>query len=365
MIKRDYYEVLAVSKSATAEEIKKSYRKLALQHHPDRNKGNKESEEKFKEAAEAYEVLSDAEKRQIYDRYGHDGLQQSGFQGFRNFEDVFSSFGDIFEEFFGFGSSRGGRNVVRRGADLRLELTIEFMDAVFGREMEIDVSKHEVCDDCHGQGTKGGAAPSVCSACGGRGQVTRSQGFFSISTTCPKCQGSGTEIKDPCAKCRGVGRVLTSKKLTLKIPAGVETGSRLRLQGEGEPGDPGAPSGDLYVFMNVKRHEIFRREGDDVVVGVPITYSLAALGGDVEIQTLEGPEKLDIPKGAQSGQNLRLQGKGVPRLRGRGRGDLIAVVYIETPKNITKEHEELLRKLAEIEGVSVTPKKRGLFSRKK
>lgn len=242
MIKRDYYEVLEVSKTASSEEIKKSYRKLALQHHPDRNKGNKESEEKFKEAAEAYEVLSDPEKRQIYDRYGHEGLQQSGFQGFRNFEDVFSSFGDIFEEFFGFGSSRSRRNVVRRGADLRLDLTIEFMESVFGKETEIEVSRHEVCEDCRGQGTKGGAAPSVCSSCGGRGQVTRSQGFFSISTTCPKCQGSGTEIKDPCEKCRGVGRNLTSKKLTLKIPGGVETGSRLRLQGEGEPGDPGAPS---------------------------------------------------------------------------------------------------------------------------
>jgi len=365
MIKRDYYEVLEVSKTSSSEEIKKSYRKLALQHHPDRNKGNKESEEKFKEAAEAYEVLSDPEKRQIYDRYGHEGLQQSGFQGFRNFEDVFSSFGDIFEEFFGFGSSRSRRNVVRRGADLRLDLTIEFMESVFGKETEIEVSRHEVCEDCRGQGTKGGAAPSVCSGCGGRSQVTRSQGFFSISTTCPKCQGSGTEIKDPCEKCRGVGRILTSKKLTLKIPGGVETGSRLRLQGEGEPGDPGAPSGDLYVFINVRRHETFRREGDDVVIGVPITYSLAALGGEIDIPTLEGTEKLDVPKGTQSGQNLRLQGKGVPRLRSRGRGDLIAIVYVETPKDLSKEHEDVLRKLAEIEGSKVTPRKRGFFSRKK
>lgn len=365
MIKRDYYEILEVEKTASGEEIKKSYRQLALKHHPDRNKGNKESEEKFKEAAEAYEVLSDPEKRQIYDRYGHEGLQQTGFQGFRNFEDVFSSFGDIFEEFFGFGSSRSRRNVVRRGADLRLELTIEFMEAVFGKETEIEVSRHEVCEECHGQGTKGGAAPAVCSACGGRGQVTRSQGFFSISTTCPKCQGSGTEIKDPCEQCRGVGRILKSKKLTVKIPGGVETGSRLRLQGEGEPGDPGAPPGDLYVFINVRRHEVFRREGDDIVIGVPITYSLAALGGVIDIQSLEGTEKLEVPKGIQSGQNIHLSGKGVPRLRGRGRGDLIAVVYVETPKELSKEHEEVLRKLAEIEGAKVHPKKRGFFSRKK
>lgn len=365
MVKRDYYEVLEVTRTASSEEVKKSYRKLALKYHPDRNKGDKESEEKFKEAAEAYEVLSDPEKRQIYDRFGHEGLQQSGFQGFRNFEDVFSSFGDIFEEFFGFGSSRSRRNVVRRGADLRLELTIEFMEAVFGKETEIEVSRHELCEDCRGLGTKGGAAPSVCSTCGGRGQVTRSQGFFSISATCPKCQGSGTEIKDPCEKCHGVGRNLTSKKLTLKIPAGVETGSRLRLQGEGEPGDPGAPPGDLYVFINVRRHETFRREEDDIVVGVPITYSLAALGGEIDIPTLEGTETLNVPKGVQSGQNLRLNGKGVPHLRGRGRGDLIAVVYIETPKDLSKDHEEILRKLAEIEGVRVTPKKRGFFSRKK
>jgi molecular chaperone DnaJ len=365
MTKSDYYEILQVAKNASPEEIKKAYRKLALEHHPDRNKGNKESEEKFKEAAEAYEVLSDPEKRQLYDRFGHSGLQQSGFSGFRDFDDIFSSFGDIFEEFFGFGSRGARGHAVRRGADLRYELVISFMDAATGKETEIDVSRHELCNECGGIGTRDGAQPSVCSTCGGRGSVTRSQGFFSISTTCPKCQGSGTVITDPCRNCRGVGRVLISKKLSLRIPPGVDTGSRLRLQGEGEPGDPGAPPGDLYVFIRVDQHETFRREGDDVFVAVPIAYSLAALGGRIEIPTLEGQDHLDIPHGTQSGQDFRIPGKGIPHIRGRGRGDLIVIVYIQTPNKLTKEQEELIRRLAEIEGTQVSPKKRGFFSRTK
>jgi molecular chaperone DnaJ len=365
MTKRDYYEVLAVAKTASGEEIKKSYRKLALKFHPDRNKGDKEAEEKFKEAAEAYEVLSDAEKRDLYDRFGHAGLQQSGFTGFRDFDDIFSSFGDIFEEFFGFGSGKGRRSRARRGADLRYDLTIEFMDAVFGKETEIEVSRHEVCRECDGLGTEGGVQPAVCNTCGGRGQVTRSQGFFSISTTCPTCQGSGNVITDPCQGCRGVGRVLVSKKLSLKIPGGVENGSRLRLQGEGEPGDSGAPPGDLYVFIHVQPHEKFRRQDDDIVVAVPMTYTVAALGGEIEIPTLEGTDSLDIPRGTQSGQDFRVSGKGVPHLRGRGRGDLVVVTYIETPTKLGKEEEGLLRQMAELEGAKVTPKKKGFFSRKK
>ncbi|MDA8405320.1 MAG: molecular chaperone DnaJ [Deltaproteobacteria bacterium] len=364
MTKRDYYEVLGVGKSAGADDIKKAYRKLALQYHPDRNKGDKDAEEKFKEAAEAYEVLSDVEKRKVYDRFGHSGLQQQGFTGFRNFDDIFSSFGDIFEEFFGFGG--GSRmNRVRRGADLRLDLNIDFMDAAFGKETEIEISKHESCESCHGLGTRGGSPPSVCSTCGGRGQVTRSQGFFAISTTCPTCQGAGTVVTDPCEKCRGVGRVLISKKLSLKIPPGVESGSRLRLNGEGESGDAGAPPGDLYVYINVQPHEIFKREGDNVIVLTPISFPLAALGGQIEVKTLEGAEKIQIPKGTQAGQDFRLSGKGIPHLRGRGRGDLITVVYIQTPKELTQEQEDLLRRLAEIEGSQVTAKKKGFFSRKK
>jgi molecular chaperone DnaJ len=365
MTKRDYYEVLGIQRNANGDEIKKSYRKLALQYHPDRNPGDKPAEEKFKEAAEAYEVLSDPEKRQLYDRFGHAGLQQTGFQGFRDFDDIFSSFGDIFEEFFGFGARGSHRSSIRRGADLRYDLTIDFMDAVSGKEMEIEVSRHETCDECGGLGTREGTRPAVCSTCGGRGQVTRSQGFFSISTTCPTCQGSGTVITDPCHKCRGVGRVLIRKKLALKIPAGVDTGSRLRLQGEGEPGERGAPPGDLYVFIRVAPHESFRRQNDDIVVAVPITYSLAALGGEVEVPSLDGSDVLQIPHGTQSGQDFRVPGKGVPHLRGRGRGDLVVVVYIETPHKVGKDEEELLRRLAELEGVKVSSKKKGFFSRSK
>ncbi len=364
MTKRDYYEILSVSKNANGEEIKKAYRKLALQHHPDRNPGNHEAEEKFKEAAEAYEVLSDQEKRRLYDQFGHAGLQQTGFTGFRDFGDIFSTFGDIFEEFFGFGSRRGFQARQRRGADLRYDLTVSFMDSIFGTETEIEVPRHEPCSECHGTGSRGGAAPSVCATCGGRGQVTRSQGFFSISTTCPSCQGSGTVITDPCKKCRGAGRVRVTRKLSIKIPQGVETGSRLRLQGEGEPGDPGAPPGDLYVFIRTEPHEVFRREDDSIIVAVPITYSLAVLGGEIEIPTLEGPDHLEIPHGTQSGQDFRVPGKGVPHLRGRGRGDLIVVVYVNTPKTVSKEEEEVLRRLAELDGSKVAPRKKGLFSRR-
>ncbi len=366
MTKRDYYEVLGVSKGAGQDEIKKAYRKLALQFHPDRNEGDKQAEEKFKEAAEAYEVLSDQEKRQLYDRFGHAGLQQSGFTGFRNFDDIFSSFGDIFQEFFGFGGGRGGaRSPVRRGADLRYDLRIDFMDAVKGIETEMELTRHELCEECDGVGTRGGSQPSLCSTCGGRGQVTRSQGFFSISTTCPTCQGSGTVITNPCDKCKGVGRVLVTKKLSIKVPPGVETGSRLRLTGEGDPGEAGGPPGDLYVFIEVGNHKIFRRQDYDVIIEVPIAYSLACLGGQIDIPTLEGQDKLDIPHGTQSGGLFRLQGRGIPHIRGRGRGDLIARVYIKTPTKFSKEQEELLKKLAEIEGQKVSSKKKGFFSRHK
>lgn len=364
MTKRDYYEVLGVERTATGEEIKRAYRKMALKYHPDRNTGDKEAENKFKEAAEAYEVLSDKEKRGLYDQFGHAGLQQSGFQGFTDFDDIFASFGDIFGEFFGFGGARG-RSRVRRGADLRYDLAVDFMDAVFGREMEIEVPRHETCETCQGLGTKGGAQPSVCSTCGGRGQVTRSQGFFSISTTCPSCQGSGTVITDPCDDCRGVGRILKTRMLAIRIPAGVESGSRLRLQGEGEPAPAGGMPGDLYVFLQVQPHDIFQRQGDDVIVPIPITYTQAALGAEIEIPGLEGPETVSLPPGTQNGEDFRLKERGIPHLRGRGRGDLVAVVFVEVPRTLSSEEEELLRQLAELEGVEVTPEKRGFFSRPK
>jgi len=328
MIKRDYYEVLQTPRTATPDEIKKAYRKMALQNHPDRNPGDKAAEERFKEAAEAYEVLSDPEKRQLYDRFGHAGLQQTGFTGFRDFDDIFSSFGDIFEEFFGLGGRRS-RTRARRGADLAYDLVIDFMDAAFGKETEIELARHEVCQECRGLGTREGSQPSVCNTCGGRGQVTRSQGFFSISTTCPACQGSGT-----------------------------------RLVGEGEPGELGGPPGDLYVLLRVQPHDVFQRQGDDVVIVLPITYAQAALGATIEVPTLEGADSLTVPAGAQSGQEFSLKSKGIPHLRGKGRGDMRVVVYVDVPTRLSKEQEELLRQLAELEGSQVTPKKKGFFSRK-
>ncbi|MFC1835266.1 molecular chaperone DnaJ [Thermodesulfobacteriota bacterium] len=362
MTKRDYYEVLEVEKTSSGEEIKKAYRRLALQYHPDRNPGDKEAEEKFKEGAEAYEVLSSDEKRQLYDRFGHAGLQDQGFQGFRDFDDIFSSFGDIFEDLFGFSSSRGRRTRARRGADLRYDLMIELHDAAFGKETEIEVTKHETCDKCAGSGTKEGAPPAVCQTCGGRGQVTRAQGFFSISTTCPTCQGSGTVITDPCSKCRGVGRVLKSKTLSIKLPPGVDNGSQLRLQGEGEPGELGGPPGDLYIVIRIRDHEHFERNGDDLLVAVPITYTQAALGAKIEVPTLEDPTTLNIPRGTQPGQDFRIRDKGIPHLRSRGRGDLIAIVHVQVPTKLGKDEESILRNLAELEGVKVTKKRRRLFS---
>jgi molecular chaperone DnaJ len=350
MIKQDYYELLGVPRNSDAEDVKKAYRRLALKCHPDRNKGDKALEEEFKLASEAYEVLSDPEKRQIYDQFGHDGLKQTGFTGSRNFNDIFSSFGDIFGDFFGFGPGGPSQNHRRRGADLRYNLSIDFMDAVFGKDIEIEVPQHVSCHQCNGIGTNGGIQPSVCPACGGRGQVIRSQGPLTISTPCPSCQGSGRVITDPCRTCNGSGRVVSHKKLSIKIPSGVEDGSRLRLQGEGEPGSSNAPHGDLYVFINVKPHEIFQRNGNDVVVKVPIKYSLAVLGGDVEIPTLKGTDTISIPKGSQPGQEIHLPGKGVPFLRGKGCGNLVAVVEITVPKTLSKEEEEILRNLAKIEG---------------
>lgn len=365
MTKRDYYEILGVGKRATAEEIKKAYRQLALKYHPDRNRGDKDAEEKFKEAAEAYEVLSDGQKRDLYDRFGHSGLKQTGFTGFRDFDDIFSSFGDIFEEFFGFGSRGARTSRARKGADLRYDLRVDFMDAAFGREMEIEVTKHEVCSQCKGTGTRPGTKPSVCNVCGGRGQVTRSQGFFAISTTCPTCQGSGSVITDPCETCHGRGREVRSKRLSIKIPPGVQTGSSLRLPGEGEPGGAGGIPGDLYVVMQVAEHDVFHRNGDDVIVEVPITYSQAALGAEIQVPTLEGSDTITVPRGTQSGQHFRIPNKGIAHLRGRGRGDLVALVYIDVPAKLADEEEDLLRQLAELEGARVAPKKKGFFSRKK
>lgn len=343
-IKNDYYEILGVERNASEEEIKKSYRKLAMQYHPDRNPGNREAEEMFKEASEAYEVLSDQEKRGIYNRYGHDGLTGAGYRGFSGFDDIFSSFGDIFGDIFGFSTGRGhSRNAAQAGADLRYDLRVSFMDAALGGTTEISLQKYVLCASCRGSGCAPGSSPEVCSRCQGRGQVTQSSGFFSISTTCPQCRGQGQLIKTPCRECSGLGKVRVTKTLQLKIPAGVESGSRLRMRGEGEEGEYGGPSGDLYVFIEVKRHEVFDRKGNDIYCRIPITFTQAALGGSVETPTLTGTEKIKIPRGTQTGRTFRLKGKGIPHLRGYGCGDQIIETVVTVPTNLTRKQEELLR----------------------
>ncbi len=346
MTKRDYYEILGVGKTASEEELKKCYRKIAMQFHPDKNPGNKQAEERFKEAAEAYEVLSDRQKREIYDAYGHAGLSNTGFQGFSGFDDVFSGFGDIFEDVFGFGRGRGRgrtRPAARAGADLRYDLKISFLDAAFGLTTTIDLEKLHPCQACGGTGSAPGTTPSTCPTCNGRGQVVQSSGFFTISSTCPHCNGHGKVIAKACQTCRGTGREKQRKTVELKIPAGVETGSRLRLRGEGEAGDQGGPNGDLYVFLQVEDHEFFVRSEDDIVCRVPISFVQASLGATIEVPTLKEMEKIKIPRGTQTGQIFRLKGKGIPHLQGYGRGDQIIEVFVRIPTELTRKQEDLLR----------------------
>ena len=349
MTKRCYYEILSVSRNATEEEIKKSYRRLAMQYHPDRNPGDRDAEERFKEAAEAYEVLSDTQKREIYNQYGHEGLSSSGFQGFSGFEDIFSSFGDIFGDIFGFSNGRGrSRTSARAGADLRYDLQISFMEAAFGLNKDIEIEKLARCHECGGSGSAPGTSPEVCPRCRGRGQVTQSSGFFSISSICPNCRGQGQIITQPCQNCRGGGREKINKTAQIKIPAGVETGSRLRLRGEGEQGEHGGPNGDLYIFIHVQEHEFFQRSDDDIICRVPISFVQAALGDSIEVPTLTGTEKLKIPRGTQSGKIFRLKGKGIAHLRGFGRGDQIIETIVTIPTNLNRRQEEILKEFNRI-----------------
>ncbi len=360
MIQRDYYEVLGLNRNASEAEIKKSYRQMALKYHPDKNPDDKGAEEKFKEAAESYEVLRDPKKRQIYDQYGHEGLKGRGFSGFQGFEDIFSSFGDVFGDFFGGGG--GGRQAT--GADLRLDLQINFKDAAFGTTKEVEVNKHVECETCHGSGAKVGTSPQTCSTCRGTGQVVRSQGFFSMSSPCPACHGAGQVIKDPCKTCRGEGRTAKAKTISVSIPAGVDDGSRLRLRGEGESGPHGAPPGDLYVFLHVEAHEFFHRDDHNIFCRLNITFSQAALGAEIEVPLLDGKtQTISIPAGTQSGDNHRIRGAGIPQLRGHGRGDQIIQFAVETPRNISKRQRELLEELAEIDGKPIKEKLKGFFQR--
>ncbi len=344
MTKRDYYEILGVARTAAEEELKKNYRKIAMECHPDRNPGDKKAEERFKEAAEAYEVLSDAQKREIYDNYGHQGLSNTGFRGFNGFDDIFSNFSDIFEDVFGFRQTRGrSRSSARAGSDLRYDLKISFHDAAFGLSTNINLEKLTTCHECSGSGSAPGTAPEVCRTCSGRGQVIQSSGFFTISTTCPHCGGHGRFIAKPCRNCSGTGKEKTVKTVQLKIPGGVETGSRLRLRGEGEIGEHGGPNGDLYVFLHVEPHEFFERSDDDIICRIPISIVQAALGAVIEVPTLEDKEKLKIPKGTQNGKLFRFKGKGFPHLRSYGHGDQIVEVQVQIPVNLSRKQEELLK----------------------
>jgi molecular chaperone DnaJ len=350
--KRDYYEVLGLNRDASDEDIKKSYRKLAMKFHPDRNPDGKDAEEKFKEAKEAYEVLSEAEKRKAYDAYGHAGVNPqmggmgagadgAGFGGFAE------AFGDIFSDIFGAGQGRG-RASVFRGADLRYNLEVSLEQAARGTSTKIRIPTMETCETCHGSGAKAGTQPKTCETCHGSGTVRLSQGFFSIQQTCPTCHGSGKVIADPCASCRGAGRIKKHKTLEVKIPAGVDEGDRIRLSGEGESGVNGGPPGDLYVVIHLKEHGVFHRDGDDLHCEMPISFSQAALGGEIEIPTLDGAAKVKVPPETQSGQVFRLRGKGIKGVRSSYPGDLLCEVVVETPVRLTDRQKELLRELEEI-----------------
>jgi molecular chaperone DnaJ len=343
MSKRDYYEVLGVAKNASDEEIKKAYRKLAMKHHPDRNPDDNGAEDKFKEAKLAYEVLSDSEKRSAYDQFGHAGVNQQGAGGFGGggFSDAF---GDIFGDIFGGGGGQR-RDRVYRGADMRYNLEIGLEEAARGTETKIRIPSLEECGTCHGTGAKTGTEPSTCTTCGGHGQVRIQQGFFSVQQTCPRCGGSGKMIANPCETCHGEGRVKKHKTLSVKIPAGVDNGDRIRLAGEGEAGVNGGPSGDLYVVIHQKEHPVFKRDGDDLHCEMPISFATAALGGEVEIPTLDGHAKIKIPAETQSGKVFRLRGKGIKGVRSHAAGDLMCHMIVETPVNLSERQRELLREL--------------------
>lgn len=349
--KRDYYEVLGVNRSASEEEIKKAYRRGALQWHPDRNPQNKhEAEERFKELTEAYSVLIDAQKRTAYDRYGHAGLGAQPFTGFD--QTIFADFADIFGDFFGFedlfglGGSRRRRTRARRGADLRYDLEIDFEEAARGLTTKIKIPRTETCPSCQGSGARKGTGPVSCSACQGRGQLHYQQGFFSVSRTCPHCQGTGQLVRDPCPECSGRGQVRRERTLELRIPPGVDTGTRLRISQEGEAGRFGGPEGDLYVVLHVREHSVFDRRESNLYCSVPITFPQAALGADILVPTLDGEEKIKIPGGTQSGTIIRLKSMGFPNLNGGGRGDLFVELKVVTPKKLTREQRRLIEELA-------------------
>ena len=369
MAKRDYYEVLGVNKSASADQIKSAYRKLAVKYHPDKNKGDKSAEEKFKEASEAYHVLSNSERKQNYDNFGHAAFENGGGGrgGFGNF-DFSNHFSDIFEDFFGegFGGSRRSRRSNNRGSDLRYDLSISLEEAFAGKKQDIKFSTSEKCDTCSGSGSKPGHQPGACSMCGGHGQVRSSQGFFTVQQTCPQCAGAGEEITNPCSGCNGQGKKQASKRLSVTIPKGVDDGTRIRLSGKGEAGSRGGSNGDLYLFINVHSHELFKRSDENLFFECPVSIADAALGTSIEIPTIDGGKaKIKIPAGTQTGKQFRLKGKGMPYMRGNDFGDLYVQVNTEIPISLNKEQKELLEKFREIENEKSNPSIRKFFQKAK
>jgi molecular chaperone DnaJ len=374
MAKRDFYEILGVAKTASEEDIKKAYRKLAMKYHPDRNPDNKEAEEKFKEVKEAYEMLTNPEKREAYDRYGHAGVDPNmGAGGFGGFGGGAGGFGDAFGDIFGdiFGGGRAGRSSgpqVYRGADLRYNLEITLEQAAHGFDTTIRVPSWDKCDTCHGSGAKPGTSPVTCSTCHGHGQVRMQQGFFSIQQTCPKCHGSGKVIPEPCAACGGAGRIKRNKTLEVKIPAGIDDGMRIRSTGNGEPGTNGGPPGDLYVEIHIKPHQVFQREGDDLHCTMPISFTKAALGGEIEVPTLSGKVSFTVPEGTQTGKTFRLKGKGIKGVRSGYTGDLFCHVVVETPVKLTEKQKDILRefdRLTKEGGAKHSPQSKGWMDKVK
>jgi len=368
--KADYYEVLGVSRDASDQELKSAYRKQALKYHPDRNPGDHIAEEKFKEASEAYQVLSDADKRAAYDRYGHAGLGAQGFGAgpFAGGVDLGDIFGDLFGEMFTMGGAPGGASRgsrTQRGDDLRFDMTIDFEHAVFGTEKEVKIRRLETCGMCNGKGSASGRGPAVCSHCQGRGQLRYQQGFFSVARTCVACSGTGTVISDPCTACRGEGRKAAEVKLNVKVPPGVEEGTRIRYGGEGDVGRVGGLKGDLYVILSIRPHDYFERHGYDLHCVLPISFPQAAMGAEFEIPGIDGPVNIKIPEGTQSGKELRIRGRGVPYLNERGKGDLIVKVLVQIPRKLNRAQRELVAKLAESMAVDNKPTSPGLMEKMK
>jgi molecular chaperone DnaJ len=368
-MKTDYYELLQVERTASDSEIKTAYRKVAMQYHPDRNPDNPDAEEMFKACSEAYTVLSDPDKRVAYDRYGHAGVNGAGGFGggspFGGQGDLNDIFGDLFGEMFNMGGGNRRATRQQRGRDLQFNMKLEFEEAVFGVEREINIRRAEPCDTCNGSGSENGKQPETCQQCGGRGQIRSQQGFFSVARTCPVCSGTGSVIRTPCKTCHGDSRVTREHKILVKVPAGVEQDTRIRYSGEGEAGRFQGPAGDLYVVLDVKPHKFFERDGDDLHCVIPISFPQAALGAEIELETLDGVETIKIPEGTQSGREFKLRSKGVPHLNAHGKGDLIVEVRVQTPTRLLKAQKDLIKQLAETITVENTPTSRGLFSKVK